>query len=229
MKQVIFLVSGGGGTLRFLVKMQTLFSEFQVVAVIADRDCGALRFAQKQEIRNYRLSKIRLDFNRELAVLLESLRPDIVVTTVYQILDESITRQYAGRLLNLHYSLLPAYAGMIGMNTVKAGIEQGASFVGATVHWVEKEVDMGKILGQVAIPASGIKTVEEVGDTVFRAGCICLLNCLLHLQTKREYQGQSVESIGDRIVVFSPALQIDLSHINDQVWEEIRKETLGIT
>lgn len=219
MKQIICLVSGGGGALRFLVKMQALFSGFQVVAVIADRDCGALRFAQKQGIRNYRLSKNQLDFNRELAVLLESLSPDTVVTTVYQILDESITRKNEGCLLNLHYSQLSAYAGIIGMNTVKAGAEQRASFVGATVHCVEKEVDMGKILEQVAIPASGIKTVEEVGETVFRAGCICLLDCLLHVQTKHEYQEQGVESIGDKMAVFSPALQIDLSHINDPIWE----------
>ena len=66
-----------------------------------------------------------------------------------RILTPAFVSHYAGRLLNIHPSLLPAFTGM---NTHQRALDAGCRFAGATVHQVTTELDVGPILSQAVVP-----------------------------------------------------------------------------
>jgi phosphoribosylglycinamide formyltransferase-1 len=178
-KTLVFLCSGGGGNLRFIHKAihESWISRWSKVVVIADRECPAICYARKES-----LVHLILDFKEPeqiaLAQFVTSLEPDLIITTVHQILCNSFLSQFETRLLNLHYSLLPAFSGSIGNTSVQNAQNYGACLIGATVHAVTEVVDGGRPLVQIALPVSNVDTNEFAMDLIFKAGCIALLTAL---------------------------------------------------
>ncbi len=175
-KRIVFLCSGGGGNLAFVHHAtEQGWVDGAIVAVLTDRQCHANVFAESVGIANH-----CIDFNgpsqTELLEALEKHKPDVVVTTVHKILCDEVVEAYRGKLVNLHYSLLPAFGGLIGDRPVRAAIEYGARFTGATVHLVDETVDGGRPLVQVAIPLRAEENdFTHLMDLVFRCGCISLM------------------------------------------------------
>jgi len=92
----------------------------------------------------------RAAFEAELIKVIDAAAPDILCMAGFmRILTEGFTRHYAGRMLNIHPSLLPKYRGL---NTHARAIEAGDGEAGCTVHEVTAELDGGPILGQVRVP-----------------------------------------------------------------------------
>lgn len=178
-KRLLFLCSGGGANLRFVhqaIKRGWL-PGWQYIAVITDRECPASDYARREG-----LSVTCLDFvaDQQARLLQQatSYVPDIVITTVHRILGEAFVRAFDGKLLNLHYSLLPAFAGSIGVSPVKAALAYGVCLGGATVHRVTEVLDGGHPQAQIAFPISMEDDLDQVMDVEFRAGCIALLAAL---------------------------------------------------
>lgn len=76
-----------------------------------------------------------------------------------RILTPAFTREWAGRMVNIHPSLLPKYKGL---DTFRRALDAGDSEFGSTVHWVTEDLDAGKIIGQIALPVPEAATPDDL-------------------------------------------------------------------
>jgi phosphoribosylglycinamide formyltransferase-1 len=156
MKRIVILISGRGSNLEAIVQRSRDESwPAQIVAVIANRaDAGGLAWAALRGIPTavvaHRDFASRDDFDAELAHVIDAYRPDVVVLAGFmRILGAAFVQRFEGRLLNIHPSLLPAFAGL---HTHRQAIANGCKLAGATVHFVTTELDHGPIVIQAAVP-----------------------------------------------------------------------------
>ena len=156
MKRIVILISDRGSNMQAIV--QRCVAEgwpAQVVAVIANRpDAAGLGFAAEHGVAtavvDHRDFATRDGFDAALAREIDSHAPDVVVLAGFmRILGADVVRRYEGRMLNIHPSLLPAFAGL---RTHRRAIEAGCKLAGATVHFVTTELDHGPIVAQAAVP-----------------------------------------------------------------------------
>lgn len=219
-QRIVFLCSGGGGNLRFIVQALALGTlDAAVCAVFTDRECLANRFA-----REHGITTAVLDFAGGQAAVIAALNDvgaDIVVTNVHRILSEPIVVAYRGRLVNLHYSLLPAYGGVIGTRPIEMALADGVKFIGVTSHHVDVAVDAGRPIAQAVIPVAPEDTVEDLMDTVFQSGCLSLLEALR--AAAAPVAGGCTESmcIHGREIRFNPPLSFDLDVFDPGFWRRL--------
>jgi len=160
MKNIVILISGGGSNMAALVKTaererwQDKF-DARVAAVISNKaDAKGLLFAREQGIStgvlDHKAYDSREAFDAALMAAIDAYQPALVVLAGFmRILTPGFVTHYAGRLLNIHPSLLPAFPGL---HTHQRAIEAGCKFAGATVHQVTAELDHGPILAQAVVP-----------------------------------------------------------------------------
>lgn len=221
MKKIVFLVSGRGGSLIFINEaIKTLHLPFEIIAVIADRECNALNYAENNGIFHdiiiYNKNK-----TEALRSYLLNANPDFIITNIHKIIDEETVMLFKQKMINLHYSLLPSFSGFIGMKTTLAAKEKNCKFIGTTTHFVDEIVDNGEIICQNIFPTDWMEDKNN-DDTIFKSGCLNLLNALL-IQINKIDISISIVSINEKTVVFSPPLRFDTSKINFSFWEEIKK------
>jgi phosphoribosylglycinamide formyltransferase-1 len=155
------LASGKGSNLRNLVERG-----YRVVAVATNRpSCGAAAFARERGLPLGEFSQRRFGSVEERdAAMLAWLRDhgvELVVNAGYdRILTPGFVAAFRDRIINVHPSLLPAFAG--GMDAVERALAQGVPVTGCTVHIVTEEVDAGPILIQAAVPVLPGDTVETL-------------------------------------------------------------------
>ena len=127
----------------------------RVAAVIGNRaDAAGLRFAAAQGIAtavvDHRSFASRLLFDAELARVIDSFEPDLVLLAGFmRVLGGDFVERYEGRMLNVHPSLLPAFTGL---HTHRRALDAGCKAVGATVHFVTAQLDHGPIVMQGVVP-----------------------------------------------------------------------------
>jgi len=160
MKNIVILISGGGSNMAAIVKAaererwQTQYGA-RVAAVISNKaDAKGLVFAREQglatEVLDHKAYDSREAFDAALMAAIDRHAPALVVLAGFmRILTPGFVAHYAGRLLNIHPSLLPAFTGL---HTHRRAIEAGCKFAGATVHQVTAELDHGPILAQAVVP-----------------------------------------------------------------------------
>lgn len=216
MKHLVFLASGNGGNLKFffLALRHSIVHNVRLT-VIADRACGSIDFARKNNLENY-LIKYKRTENKELLNLLEQLCPDIIVTNWHKIIDESTVTAFSGKLINLHYSLLPAYGGLIGIEPIERAYKQGCRYIGPTCHFVDSGVDTGKIIAQ-AIFTTNIP-INEAVELMFRKGCVVLLNGIQHVTGDRFIVNENVSSEDKS---FSPTFGLNDRSFSEEFWKEL--------
>jgi phosphoribosylglycinamide formyltransferase-1 len=109
------------------------------------------------------------DDGSELLALLHKFRIDLVVLAGYlKRIQTKVIREYAGRIVNIHPALLPAFGGegMYGARVHEAVIASGAKESGATVHLVDDEYDRGPIVAQWRIPVEPSDTPASLAARV---------------------------------------------------------------
>lgn len=160
MKNIVILISGGGSNMAAIVqtaereRWQDKF-DARVAAVLSNKaDAKGLVFAKEQGIATAVLDHKAYDsreaFDAALMAAIDAHQPALVVLAGFmRILTPGFVEHYAGRLLNIHPSLLPAFTGL---HTHRRAIEAGCKFAGATVHQVTAELDHGPILDQAVVP-----------------------------------------------------------------------------
>ena len=155
-KRIVILISGRGSNMEVIVqRCAEQRWPARVVAVVANRaDAGGLQFAVAQGIAtavvDHRALASRDAFDAELARVIDGFAPDLVVLAGFmRILGAGFVQRYAGRLLNIHPSLLPAFPGL---HTHRRALEVGCKAVGATVHLVTADLDHGPIVAQSVVP-----------------------------------------------------------------------------
>ena len=155
MKRIVILISGRGSNMEAIVGACARERwAAEVVAVISNRpDAGGLAFAAQRGIAtatvDHRAFAAREDFDTALATAIDAHAPDVVVQAGFmRILGAAFVARYAGRMLNIHPSLLPAFPGL---HTHRRALEAGCKLAGATVHFVTAELDSGPIVAQAVV------------------------------------------------------------------------------
>ena len=164
MKNIVILISGGGSNMAAIVRaaqQERWEARFgaRVVAVVSNKaSAQGLVFAKAQGLDTVVVDHTqftsRETFDAALAAAIDHYdMPDVPVLVVLagfmRILTPGFVHKYAGRLVNIHPSLLPAFPGL---HTHQRAIDAGCQFAGATVHMVTAELDHGPILAQAAVP-----------------------------------------------------------------------------
>jgi phosphoribosylglycinamide formyltransferase-1 len=160
------LVSGQGSNLQALIQAaRDPMYPARVAVVLANHDCPALEHARKAAITRavFRLADYpdRRTRDVEMARTLRFHGVELVVCAGYDaILVPAFTRQFDGRIINIHPSLLPAFSGT--MDAVAMALESGVAETGCTVHVVTDDVDAGPIIAQRRVPVRPDETVESL-------------------------------------------------------------------
>ncbi len=131
-------------------------------------DAGGLRFAREQgiatEVLDHKPFPSREAFDTALAAVIDRHDPALVVLAGFmRILTPGFVAHYAGRLVNIHPSLLPAFPGL---HTHQRAIDAGCRFAGCTVHQVTAELDVGPIVEQAVVPVLAGDTAETLAARV---------------------------------------------------------------
>jgi phosphoribosylglycinamide formyltransferase 1 len=143
------------------------------LCVSNNSQCGAMMFAREQHIPAFHLStKTHPDETQYVSALLDELAAktiDLIALAGYmKKLPSAVVKRYAGKILNIHPSLLPKFGGegMYGQFVHEAVIAAHEVESGATVHLVEEEYDKGKILVQRKVPVFPDDTAELLAARV---------------------------------------------------------------
>ena len=178
MKNIVILISGGGSNMAAIVKTaqrEDWANKYGacVAAVISNKaDAKGLEFACAHGIGTHVLDHkaypSREAFDAALAERIDAFeapgQPVLVVLAGFmRILSAGFVNRYAGRLVNIHPSLLPAFAGL---HTHQRAIEAGCKVAGATVHLVTPELDHGPILAQATVPVLPGDTADTLAARV---------------------------------------------------------------
>jgi phosphoribosylglycinamide formyltransferase 1 len=164
------LVSGRGSNLQALIEAaKDPLYPARVVIVCANRACAALELAKKAGVSRqlFRLADFRDRKARDQAMV-KTMRlhgVELVVCAGYDaILERTFTGEFAGRIINVHPSLLPEFAGT--MDAVTMALDAGVAETGCTVHVVTKDVDQGPILAQRRVEVRPDDTVESLRERI---------------------------------------------------------------
>ncbi|QCR35341.1 phosphoribosylglycinamide formyltransferase [Nissabacter sp. SGAir0207] len=166
MKRIVVLVSGNGSNLQAMMeacKQGRLHAT--VAAVFSNRaDAYGLARARDAGIPAHALDARdfagREAFDAALADSIDAYAPDLVVLAGYmRILSAGFVRHYAGRMLNIHPSLLPKYPGL---HTHRQALANGDADHGASVHFVTEELDGGPVILQAKVPVFDGDSEEDL-------------------------------------------------------------------
>jgi len=167
-KRIVILISGRGSNLQALLEANL---PCQIAAVISNRaDAQGLGVAREHGIATavvpHREYDDRASFDAALAEVIDHHAPDIIVLAGFmRILTDSFVERYAGRLINIHPSLLPAYPGI---DTHERALSDGIKIHGCTVHFVTPTLDHGPIIIQAAVPVMRDDTAQTLSERVLR-------------------------------------------------------------
>jgi phosphoribosylglycinamide formyltransferase 1 len=169
-KRIVILISGRGSNMEAIVR--ACASEgwnARIAAVVSNRaDAQGLEFARRQGLATavveHRSFPTREAFDTEFAGAIETFAPDVVALAGFmRVLTDGFVSRFAGRLVNVHPSLLPAFAGL---HTHRRAIEAGCKLAGATVHFVTPALDHGPIIAQAWVPVLPDDTPERLSARV---------------------------------------------------------------
>jgi len=170
MKKIVILISGRGSNMQAIVEAAKAQQwPAQIAAVISNRaDAEGLVFARSHHIPTAAVvSKdysTREQFDAVLLKTIEQFAPDLVVLAGFmRILTPGFVNHYAGRMLNIHPSLLPDFKGL---HTHRQALQAGVTEHGVTVHLVTAELDHGPILDQARVAVLPDDTEDSLADRV---------------------------------------------------------------
>ena len=166
MKTYVILISGRGSNMQALVDAGL---PGQCAAVISNRPAAAgLEWAAARgvptRIVDHQAYPSREAFDAALAAQIEQCGADLVLLAGFmRILSEAFVARFAGRLVNIHPSLLPAFPGL---HTHEAALRTGVRLHGCTVHFVTPTLDCGPIIAQAAVPVLAGDTADLLAARV---------------------------------------------------------------
>ena len=211
MKRLVALISGRGSNLDALLTAPLAGS---IVAVVSNEPAAAgLQIAQSRGIAtaivSHRAYANRTAFDAELLKTIDTYAPDLVLLAGFmRVLSADFVNHYAGRILNVHPSLLPSFPGL---HTHGQALAAGVRVHGCTVHFVTPALDHGPIVVQAAIP------VAPDDDEASLAARVLLQEHRIYPQAVRWFCEGRLQLAGERVTVdgavatsaalISPALQ----------------------
>jgi phosphoribosylglycinamide formyltransferase-1 len=168
MKNIVILISGRGSNMEAIVRAQQAEAwPARIAAVISNKpDAKGLAFAQAHGIPTAVVPNkefpTREAFDAALQATIDRFEPDLVVLAGFmRILTAPFVEHYAGRMLNIHPSLLPLFPGL---HTHRQALDAGVAEHGATVHFVTAELDHGPAVIQARIPVLPGDTEDSLAE-----------------------------------------------------------------
>lgn len=177
MKRLVILVSGGGSNMQSIINSTEsgiLKGLAQVILVISNNpNACALEKAKNENIKAVCIERKSFEdeksFNGAVLEELQNVKADIVCLAGYmRMIGQEIIDVCRGRMLNIHPALLPKFGGkgMYGHHVHEAVVKAGEKKSGATVHFVEREYDTGKIIIQREVEVFKSDTPQDVAKKV---------------------------------------------------------------
>lgn len=168
LSRVAVLISGRGSNMRSLVENA---DGYRVVLVASNNPTApGLAWAAAHKLATWSLDSrgiARSDWEAALdKALAEHHAHTIALAGFMRILSAGFTRNWAGRIVNIHPSLLPKYRGL---DTHKRAIESGDSVSGCSVHLVTEELDAGDVIAQAQVPIESGDTPESLESRILDA------------------------------------------------------------
>ena len=189
-KRIAILISGGGSNMAQLIDSLTDDNPGRAVLVVSNvPGAGGL---QKAEARGVPTATVdhrffagdRVAFEAALSKVLTPHQPDMLCQAGFmRILTPGFVTPWAGRMLNIHPSLLPKYKGL---NTHVRALNAGDRFAGCSVHYVTPELDGGQVIGQAVVPI-----LEKDDEKSLAARVLVKEHCLYPLVLRRVLEGNS--------------------------------------
>ncbi len=195
------LASGRGSNLEALLQWQSVgaLGGAEVVLVVCNRaGAGSLEVAASHNVEavlcEQKRPQTRAEAQMQVSALLEERAVQLVVLAGYdRILAPAFVRRWAGRCINVHPSLLPAFGG--SLHAQRDALEYGVKVTGCTVHFVTEDVDRGPIISQAAVSVLPEDDVQSLSARI-----LAQEHTLLPAAVRAYAQGQL--SVQNRRVVY---------------------------
>lgn len=167
-RRVAVLISGRGSNMKALVEQAR---DYEVVLVASNNPLSpGLSWARDRAITTWAWDSRGIEKSRWEAALTQCLDDHrigtIALAGFMRILSSEFTREWGGRIVNIHPSLLPKYRGL---DTHRRAIDAGDPVGGCSVHLVTEELDSGDVLGQAEVPILAGDTEEALESRVLQA------------------------------------------------------------
>jgi len=194
--RIAVLVSGGGTNLQALIdawKNNNLGGGEISLVISSKPDVYALERAKKARIKTVTIERKKYaapdEFDAAINAALNEEKIDLVVLAGFlSVLGTQVLKNYENRIINVHPALIPSFCGkgFYGLRVHKAVLAYGAKITGATVHFVNEEVDGGKIILQKAVEVLPDDTPESLQQRVMREAEWVILPKAVEMFCKKE-------------------------------------------
>ena len=193
--RIAVLASGGGTNLQALLDAQgAALVSGEVALVVTDRPGAfALERAKTAGVPAVELDRKAAGFSASLQALMEEHGIGMIITAGFlSILEGGLLEKFAGRIINVHPSLIPAFCGkgFYGLRVHRAALECGVKVTGATVHYVNEIVDGGEIILQKAVSVHEGDTPESLQQRVMAEAERVILPEAAEIVCKRLSKGE---------------------------------------
>lgn len=145
--KVVVLASGSGTLFQSLIDAQNS-AGFEIVSLIADKQCAAIERAQNANIPTQivRLGQDRVAWDVQLRDAISRSQPDLIISAGFmKIIGSATLAQFEGHIINTHPALLPLFPGA---HAVRDALAAGARQTGSTIHFVDSGMDTGQVIAQ---------------------------------------------------------------------------------
>jgi phosphoribosylglycinamide formyltransferase-1 len=177
----VIVASTGGSVMNELLK--NVFFRNCIFAVVSDRDCPAIEKARRHGVSTLLIpERENTNFSNRLLDLLQKHQVDYVISFFTRLFVGELLARYRNRIINLHPSLLPAFKGLDGFGDT---VRYGTCYVGSTIHFMDENMDEGKIILQTVYPLDPGKSLEEIRHRLFQQQCKSLLQVVRWLDEGR--------------------------------------------
>ena len=173
MKRIAVLASGRGSNFQAILDALARGEiNGKCVALITDnKDAYAIERAKCAGVPtivvNFRDYPTKADFETDLFAAMHSVNADLFVCAGYmRIIGTEIIRAFAGKMINIHPALLPAFPGLHGQ---RQALEYGVKIAGCTVHFVDEGLDSGPIILQKAVPVLDDDDEEALDERILES------------------------------------------------------------
>ena len=170
MKKIVVLVSGSGSNLQAIIdKCKSKYIQAEIICVISNNPTAfGLERAKSAGIKtliiNHKEYQSRDLFDKDLYKILKDQNADLIVLAGFmRILTKKITKNFYGKIINIHPSLLPKYPGL---NTHQQVIDNKDVIHGITIHYVSSELDGGPIIAQGALMTSQDDDIDNLIERI---------------------------------------------------------------
>ena len=177
----VIIASTGGAVVNQL--LYNPFFKSHIHSVVSDRNCGAILKAEAHGVR------IRIipenDKEKFSSVILDYLKDhsaDYAISFYSKLFVGELLNEYRDRIINLHPSLLPSFKGL---HCFDDAIAYGAEYVGSTIHFIDENMDEGKIIQQTVCPVDKNRPVAWTRHRIFEQQCRSLLQVVKWLEEDR--------------------------------------------